>query len=112
MPGPGGLPTDGESAPRDSDLSAAYAHCLRNREALSRGGRCGCFYCLAVFDAPEIGEWIGGRTAHCPRCGIDAVLSARAAPIDPAFLRRMRARWFERTVRWDPSGPWPPSEAP
>lgn len=96
----------------DIDLRAAHAHSLRNREALSRGGRCGCFYCLAVFDASEVREWVGRGTALCPRCGIDAVLSARAAPIDPAFLRRMRARWFERTIRWNPSDPWPPGDAP
>ena len=49
--------------------------------------------------------------ALCPRCGIDAVLSAHTSPIDPDFLRRMRTRYFARTVRWDPSGPWPSDEA-
>ena len=29
-------------------------------------------------------------------CGIDAVLSAKADPIDSLFLRRMKARWFGR----------------
>jgi hypothetical protein len=65
---------------------------------------------LATFDASEVTEWVRGTTALCPRYGIDAVLSVHAAPIDPEFLRRMRARWFERAVRWDPSTPWPPTE--
>ena len=35
-----------------------HARCIRNREALQRVDRCGCFYCLAIFDPQEIGEWI------------------------------------------------------
>jgi len=101
----------GEPAPDDADLRAAHAHSLDNNGEVSRRGPCGCFYCLSVFDASEVEEWVGRGTALCPRCRIDAVLSAHVAPIDPAFLRRMRARWFERAVRWDPSGPWPPGEA-
>ena len=100
----------GGSASEDNDLRAAHARSLRNRADLSMGGPCGCFYCLAVFDASEVRDWIDGTTARCPRCGIDAVLSARAAPTDPEFLRRMRGYWFERSVRWDPSMPWPPTE--
>jgi hypothetical protein len=65
-----------------------------------------------VFDAREVVDWIGGTTARCPRCGIDAVLSARAAPIDPGFLNRMRRRYFERVTRWNPSDPWPTDDAP
>ncbi len=102
----------GGSDPEESDLRAAHARSLGNRADLSRGGPCGCFRRLAVFDASEVREWVAGTTALCPRCGIDAVLPAHVAPIDPEFPRRMRARWFERTVRGDPSGPWPPGEAP
>ena len=102
----------GGSDPEDTDLRAAHARSLRNRADLSKGGLCGCFHCLSVFDASEVRDWATGTTALCPRCGIDAVLAAHAAPIDPEFLQRMRARWFERTVRWNPSWPWPPDEAP
>lgn len=102
---------NGASTPGDADLRAAHARSLNNRADLSEGGACGCFYCLAVLDASEVRDWIDGTTARCPRCGIDAVLSHRAAPIDPGFLRRMRARWFERAVRWDPSTPLPPRGA-
>ncbi len=95
----------------NTDLRAAHALSLHNRDALSQGGQCGCYYCLSVFDASEVEEWIGRMTALCLGCGIDAVLSARAAPTDAGFLRRMRTRYFERTVRWDLSGSWPPNEA-
>lgn len=47
----------------------AHSRCIRNREALQRVDRCGCFYCLAIFDPQEIEEWIedeGGDTALCP----------------------------------------------
>lgn len=47
-----------------------HARCIRNREALQRVDRCGCFYCLAIFDPQEIGEWIedegGGRYGALP----------------------------------------------
>jgi len=84
----------------DTDLRAAHAHFLENREALARRGRCGCFHSLSVFGPSDVEDWIGEKAARCPGCGIDAVLSAHAAPIDPDFLRRMRARYFERVVRW------------
>ena len=95
----------------DTGLRAARALSLHNRGALSLGGQCGCFHCLSVFAASEVEEWVEGGTALCPRCGIDAALSAHTSPIDPDFLRQMRARYFERTVRWDPSGPWTPIDA-
>jgi hypothetical protein len=37
---------------------------------------CGCYYCLAQFAGAEIVDWVDdGRTAICPRCGIDSVVS-------------------------------------
>ena len=57
----------GGSAPDDADLRAAHARSLRNRADLSEGGACGCVNCLAMFDASEVRDWIGGKTARCPR---------------------------------------------
>lgn len=99
----------GGPIPDDADLRAAHKRCGRNRAILAEGGPCGCFYCLSVFEASEVRDWVwDGSTALCPRCGIDAVLPGSAAPIDAEFLRRMRTRWFECTVRLDPDAPWPP----
>lgn len=62
---------------------------------------CGCFYCCGEFEPCEIREWVDegedglGRTALCPRCGVDAVIgSASGYPITQEFLARMRASWF------------------
>ena len=58
--------------------------------------KCGCFYCLEVFDAQQVSEWIDRQeTALCPYCGIDAVLgSAAGFPLTRPFLREMRRYWF------------------
>ena len=65
----------------DQLILDVHSRCIRNREALQRVDRCGCFYCLAIFDPQEIEEWIedeGGDTALCPRCEIDSVPPNRA----------------------------------
>jgi hypothetical protein len=71
-------------------------------ELLSR--RCGCFYCLATFEAREILEWVDdqvvegercGVTALCPRCGIDSVVEeGPGRPITSAYLRELHDRGF------------------
>ena len=93
----------------EGDLVRAHAYCNHNREALARSARCGCFYCLAVYnpmeiarwvDPPDIDTWLGpedntGRTALCARCGIDAVLADGAGfPLTASFLDAMHNRWF------------------
>jgi hypothetical protein len=84
---------DGIDKPYNLRLKFAHGRSIGNRPLLSLGGPCGCFYCLRTFDASEIGKRVGadGETALCPYCCIDAVLSAKADPIDPRFLRRMKA---------------------
>jgi hypothetical protein len=83
-------------------LIAAHEHSMNNRQLLVAGGLCGCFYCLHTFGAEEVSEWIDdGRTALCPRCHVDAVLSSQVDPVDPTFLKRMHARWFERSDKLD-----------
>lgn len=102
--------TDAEAAARTLDgiehprqyrrLKFAHGYSIGNRRLIEQGGPCGCFYCLKTFDAGAVIHWVDpaddddGQTALCPHCGIDAVLSAKAAPIDDLFLRRMNARWF------------------
>jgi hypothetical protein len=77
-------------------LLAAHRHSLDNRQLLASGGQCGCFHCLRTFDASEVTHWVGrgNATGLCPFCHYDTVLSSRADPIDPTFLRRMHERWF------------------
>jgi len=88
----------------DDALVDAHRHCTLNDEEISASSVCGCFYCLAICTAREITDWlddrvhgIDGRTALCPKCGIDSVVgSASGYPITLAFLSAMRQRWFDR----------------
>ncbi len=67
---------------------------IRHRRQLAHAGRCGCFYCLAFFNAAEITDWTDDdETALCPRCGIDSVLPA-TEEITPEFLKQMQEYWF------------------
>lgn len=74
----------------------ARRHARGHREEVQGSEVCGCFYCLAVYGPGEIGEWIeAGRTAVCPRCGVDAVIgSGSGYPVTRAFLARMYAEWY------------------
>ena len=77
------------------DYDSAHKHCQKHREEVLASELCGCFYCLKTFDAQDVTEWVDkGLTARCPHCGIDAVLSEKADPIHPLFLKRMQTCWF------------------
>lgn len=92
----------------DADLEAAHRKCGIHRAEILASDVCGCFYCLATFSPAEIVDWIDedsvgiGRTALCPRCGIDSVIGSKSGlSTDLEFLSRMHAYWFGRTL----SGP-------
>jgi hypothetical protein len=93
----------GDIAFHEAALVDAHRHCGLNRDEIAASSLCGCFYCLKTYAPTEITEWIDdrirgteGRTALCPKCGIDSVIaSASAYPITEAFLGAMRRRWFE-----------------
>lgn len=57
---------------------------------------CGCFCCMTMFDSSEINNWTDkGRTALCPQCGIDSVLSQTTdIKITDKLLEAMYKRWF------------------
>ncbi|WP_173391538.1 cytoplasmic protein [Rhodopirellula baltica] len=82
------------------DLITAHKHSSNHRDEIVRSDTCGCFYCMAVFQASEITEWIDevdgvDTTAMCPSCGIDSVIgSAAGYPITADFLRAMHGHWF------------------
>ncbi|MBN3510938.1 cytoplasmic protein [Mycolicibacterium nivoides] len=79
-----------------SDVDDAHRHSSRNSALLADSAGCGCFYCLAIYPPSEIADWTdGGRTALCPRCGIDSVIADRSGyPVTRQFLEQMHARWF------------------
>ena len=82
---------------RDRDVIAAHNYCTNNKDHLQKDSKCGCFYCLKIFDPREIKEWIneGHGTALCPYCGIDSVIGEHSGyPITHEFLKKMYENWF------------------
>jgi len=74
----------------------AHQRSSLNRDEVTASELCGCFYCLAVFGSPEIDEWWDdGRTAVCPRCGIDSVLPGET---NKEFLLEMYEYWFGNKI--------------
>lgn len=78
---------------------SAHKACSRNKDAVSKSKQCGCFYCLSVYPASDVVEWIeendGSFTAECPKCGIDSVIpDASGVSIETKFLAAMKKWWF------------------
>jgi hypothetical protein len=82
--------------PLDDALEAAHKHSVQNRVELERSEICGCFYCGKTFAPTRVQEWIDdGKTALCPFCSIDSVLSSASGfSLDHEFLRKMHDYWF------------------
>ena len=96
--------TDTKTRPlAEAGLVAAQRRSMNNRDLIA--GRCGCFRCLSTYLADRIGDWVDdGRTAICPVCGVDAVLSAATDAITEDALDQMHRRWFQSVT----TGPLPP----
>jgi hypothetical protein len=79
----------------------AHRHSFENEEELRKSHKCGCFYCLQIFEPEQITDdsWCddeNSRTAECPFCGIDAVIGdASGYPITKEFLATMKDAWFD-----------------
>jgi hypothetical protein len=89
------------------NLKAAHAHCMANEAELLRSSICGCFDCVETFAPTAVTEWVddkNGRTALCPKCGIDSVLGdASGYPVAAAeFLNAMNKRWFGLGLSTEP----------
>ncbi len=81
------------------DLVSAHGSSSGNQREIDGSALCGCFYCLEVFPASRVIEWIdgvGAETAVCPNCGIDSVIGdASGYPVtNKKFLEAMHERWF------------------
>lgn len=79
-------------------LEDAHKASFCNGLHITHPQKCGCYYCMKVFDSSEIWEWVedkNGPTAICPYCGIDTVLHEDAGyPLTKEFLEEMYKRWF------------------
>lgn len=80
----------------------AHSAASNHMAQLKQDERCGCFYCLRIFDPAEIEEWIiadnpidKGGTAICPYCGVDSVIGESSGyPLSVEFLEKMKKAWF------------------
>lgn len=83
-----------------SDLVKAHMFSSYHRKQLEKDKKCGCFYCLTIFDPKEIVDWCKEKngeevTAVCPYCGIDAIIGEHSGyKINKGFLTKMRNAWF------------------
>ena len=80
-------------------IRSAHKHSSQHRSEIESSDVCGCFYCGKTFPPSEIQEWVDdGKTAMCPKCGIDSVLgSASGYPFTKEFLDEMNQYWFQAT---------------
>lgn len=79
------------------DYIEAHKHSSNHREQLILDKKCGCFYCLTIFNPKEISEWVADTsgTAICPYCWVDAIIGESSGyPITKEFLRKMNNHWF------------------
>lgn len=76
---------------------SAHNFSTNHKAELIKDKKCGCFYCLEIFEPKEIIQWLkdSDRTALCPYCGIDAVIGESSGyPITKDFLKAMQEYWF------------------
>lgn len=82
----------------ENDIIVAHRYCINHKEKLINDQKCGCFFCLKIFNPKEITDWIEDRydkTALCPNCGIDSVIGEYTGfPITYEFLKKMKKYWF------------------
>lgn len=79
------------------DYIKAHEFSSNHKKQLLKDTKCGCFYCLTIFDSKEIKFWISDKygTATCPYCGIDSVIGESSGyPITKEFLEKMMKHWF------------------
>lgn len=83
-----------------SMLKTAHKTCFKNAEIISKSQRCGCFYCLQIYesslitDSDCVEESDGQYTVFCPKCGIDSVISDQSGYLTPDFLQKMKNYYF------------------
>ena len=63
-----------------------------NNYATIRGAWCGCYNCIEVFKGKEVEHFVdSGKTALCPKCGIDSVIPHQK---DKEELSRLHCKYF------------------
>lgn len=79
------------------DYIKAHEFSSNHKEQILKDEKCGCFFCLRIFNPNEIVDWIEDEkgTAICPYCDIDSVIGESSGyPITKEFLKKMKEYWF------------------
>lgn len=73
-----------------------FQRSIRNREALEKADRCGCYFCETIYSPKEINDWAdNGETAICPHCNIDAVVAETDDfKVTEQILSEGKEEWF------------------
>ena len=82
---------------KNNNIIEAHKFSSNHKKDLLKDKKCGCFYCLKIFNPNEIKEWIKDTngTAICPYCGIDSIIGESSRfPITEDFLKEMNDYWF------------------
>lgn len=82
----------------EKELEEWHNKAYFNKDIIEKANICGCFYCRNFFYPIEIREYCDrGKTALCPRCGIDAILPLEKQ--DSYILEEMYKHWFNQVWR-------------
>lgn len=70
---------------------------MKNRKAVESSQLCGCYQCLEIFLPKEIVNWTDQhKTAICPKCGIDSVLTEQNLTLTKDNLKKLFDYWFAK----------------
>ena len=74
------------------------APCLSsgNADSIREHQKCGCYFCVRVFDSKDVTEFTDNGSAICPNCGTDALLPGVT---DLSVLESASERWFAEAAR-------------
>ena len=82
----------------EAELEEAHRATALDEMTIAKSTLFGCFYCCKTFPPSTVKAYIEGpspKWAHCPKCGIDAVISDNGTGlIDEQLLVEMKAHYF------------------
>jgi len=87
----------GLTDPKPTNLERLQEFSYLNRASIEKSIQCGCYFCLRVFNATEIVDWVDeGQTAVCNSCDIDAIIGDYddVSASDVYVLAELHERYF------------------
>jgi hypothetical protein len=80
------------------ELEAAHKKSFQNEPLVRIAHDSACFCCLEHFPPSEIDEWVDDklhRTAMCPKCGVDSVLTEETLnKVSDDLLKALQKQYF------------------